>query len=167
MSDYESKTAVVRHEPRTSRRLPSLFGRDKDDFFSVVDRHFLGFDKMFEEFDKFFGQQETKSYPPYNIAKVKEDGNVYLIEIAAAGFTKDELDVTVEEDQLVIRGSKKSESNDDGYLYKGLAFRNFERRFRVAKDAEVSAELVDGLLKIEVVNPTKPEGDGVKRIDIR
>lgn len=135
-----------------TKRVPSLFG---DDFFDRIDRHFVGgWNDMFRDLDHFFGVQERTNYPPYNITRLTGDNNedVYRIELAAAGFNRDELYVSVEDDQLIVRGEKESFEDKEEYLHRGLAFRNFERRFRVPKEAEITASYNDGLLRVEVIN---------------
>lgn len=102
-------------------------------------------------------------YPPYNI---EDSGNDKLrITLAVAGFAKDELAVTVEENQLVIRG-KQVESKDTNFLHRGIAARQFQRAFVLAEGIQVTgAELENGLLSIELARP-KAESL-VRTIDIR
>ncbi|MEJ0025086.1 MAG: Hsp20 family protein [Rhizomicrobium sp.] len=102
-------------------------------------------------------------YPPYNIEQSAEDK--LKITLAVAGFGRDELGVTVEGRQLVIRG-KQVEANDKTFLHRGIAARQFQRAFVLAEGIEVSgAELENGLLTIEL---SRPAADSVVRtIDIR
>jgi HSP20 family molecular chaperone IbpA len=102
-------------------------------------------------------------YPPYNI---EDSGNDKLrITLAVAGFSRDELAVTVEENQLVIRG-KQIESKDKNFLHRGIAARQFQRAFVLAEGIQVTgAELENGLLSIELARP-KAESL-VRTIDIR
>ena len=90
-------------------------------------------------------------YPPYNI---EEAGNDRLrITLAVAGFSRDELSVTVEDNQLVIRG-KQSEVADKTFLHRGIAARQFQRSFVLAEGIDVvGAELENGLLAIDLVRP--------------
>ena len=102
-------------------------------------------------------------YPPYNIEDAGEDR--LRITLAVAGFSRDELSVTVEENQLVIKG-KQVESKDKNFLHRGIAARQFQRAFVLAEGIEVTgAELENGLLSIELARP-KAEAR-VRRIDIR
>lgn len=102
-------------------------------------------------------------YPPYNIEDAGED--TLRITLAVAGFSKDELAVTVEENQLVIRG-KQVESKDKNFLHRGIAARQFQRAFVLAEGIQVTgAELENGLLSIELARP-KAESL-VRNIDIR
>jgi HSP20 family molecular chaperone IbpA len=101
-------------------------------------------------------------YPPYNIEQSSEDA--LRITLAVAGFAKEELNVTVEGRQLVIRG-KQIEANGKTFLHRGIAARQFQRAFVLAEGIEVTgAELEHGLLTIELA---RPRADSViKTIDI-
>ena len=97
-------------------------------------------------------------YPPYNIEQPAED--ILRITLAVAGFAKEELSVTVEGRQLVIRG-KQIEANDKTFLHRGIAARQFQRAFVLAEGIEVSnASLEHGLLAIEL---SRPQADSVIR----
>lgn len=102
-------------------------------------------------------------YPPYNIEQTGEDS--LRIALAVAGFTREELNVTVEDRQLVIRG-KQSEGTDRNFLHRGIAARQFQRAFVLAEGIEVTgAALENGLLTIEL---TRPTADTIVRtIDIK
>jgi HSP20 family molecular chaperone IbpA len=102
-------------------------------------------------------------YPPYNIEQTGEDS--LRIALAVAGFTREELNVTVEDRQLVIRG-KQSEGGDRNFLHRGIAARQFQRAFVLAEGIEVTgAALENGLLTIELA---RPKADTIVRtIDIR
>jgi HSP20 family molecular chaperone IbpA len=102
-------------------------------------------------------------YPPYNIEELADDR--LRITLAVAGFGADEMSVTVEENQLVIRG-KQTENGDKNFLHRGIAARQFQRAFVLAEGIEVvGAALENGLLAIELVRP-KPE-PVVRTIEIR
>ena len=120
---------------------------------NALNRALIGFDQLFDTFETRFAHQISNNYPPYNIEKKGE--NLYNIVVAVAGFSKDEVAVEVEGDQLTIRGEKAltAEVADSQieYLHRGLAFRDFERRFTLAEHMEIkSAEIKDGLLSIEI-----------------
>jgi HSP20 family molecular chaperone IbpA len=102
-------------------------------------------------------------YPPYNIEQTGEDS--LRIALAVAGFTREELNVTVEDRQLVIRG-KQSEGADRNFLHRGIAARQFQRAFVLAEGIEVTgAALENGLLAIEL---SRPKADTIVRtIDIK
>ena len=111
----------------------------------------VGFDSLF---DRLFDMDldSSNSYPPYNISKDGDD--LYSITLAIAGFKKSEIDVELEDGNLLITGTVKSEDSakdDIEYLHKGIAERDFVRSFKLAEYVEVkSAKLEDGLLKVEL-----------------
>ncbi len=124
----------------------------------------LGFDDIERLADR-VGKTATDGYPPYNIERLTADGQTMLrITLAVAGFSEDDLDITVEDRQLHVRGHQ----TDDGereYLHRGIAARQFHRAFVLADGMEVSgADLNDGLLGIELIRH-EPE-QVIKRIDI-
>lgn len=117
-------------------------------------RSTVGFDKFDEIFNSVLQGEETAnlSYPPYNIEKKGEDR--YGISMAVAGFTENDLNISVERDHLTISGQIDN-SNDEEveYLYRGIAARAFERTFRLADHMKVTgAEINNGLLRIELVS---------------
>jgi len=102
-------------------------------------------------------------YPPYNIEQTDPDR--LRITLAVAGFSRDELSVTVEDKQLVIRG-KQTESGDKTFLHRGIAARQFQRAFVLADGIEVTgAELENGLLSVELARPKLETV--TRKIDIR
>lgn len=104
------------------------------------------------------------SYPPYNVVKL--EGNRYLISIAVAGFTKDELDISVKENMLEINSVGRDEKTSAKVLYQGIAQRTFTLAFTLDEFVEVNtAVLKDGLLNIHLVRNV-PVGRGTKRIEI-
>ena len=113
-----------------------------------LNRALVGFDRIFN--DRFFETRSSTNYPPYNIVKYEE--NSYGIEVAVAGFNKDEITVEVEGDQLKISGNKAVDLNEHKeYLHRGLAARDFEQAFTLAEYMEVrNAEVKDGMLRIEI-----------------
>lgn len=115
-----------------------------------LNRALIGFDQLFDTFESRFANQLSTNYPPYNIEKVGE--NLYDIVVAMAGFSKEEVSVEIEGDQLTIRGGKAiSADPQPEYLHRGLAFRDFERRFTLADHIEiVKAEIKNGLLLIQL-----------------
>lgn len=122
------------------------------------------------EFDKFFSQFDTEkrknsAYPPYNIIKMSDSR--FLIELAVAGFTKAEIEISVTNNKLVITGRKKSdEIKAENVLYRGIATRNFSRDFTLSENVEVvSAELNDGLLII-TLDEVVPDNKKTRTIEI-
>lgn len=127
----------------------------------------LGFDTMEKTLERI--AKGSDGYPPYNIERIRrsEDGSVaekLRITLAVAGFCEDDLEVTTEENQLVIRG-RQSEPDDREYLHRGIAARQFQRMFVLADGMQVmGAELKNGLLFVDLVRP-EPERM-VKKINI-
>lgn len=106
------------------------------------------FAQLSREFDKYFGAPLQKTnYPPYNVKKVNDDH--FVMEFAVAGFSKKELDVSVERDILTVKGEKIG--SEDEYLYKGIATRKFIRSFQLPEYFEISsASSADGILYIDL-----------------
>jgi len=127
----------------------------------------LGFDEIERVLDR-VSKAASDGYPPYNIERIgAEDGrrDVLRITLAVAGFTRDQLDVTLEDSQLVIRGRQVEDDRPRQFLHRGIAARQFQRVFVLAEGIEVAgAELKDGLLAIDLARP-EPERV-VRRIDI-
>jgi len=107
---------------------------------------------------------KSVSYPPYNIKQVTE--NKYVIEMAVAGFSKSDIEMTLEGNKLVIKSAAKDEDNGD-YLYRGIANRAFERAFTLADKVEIKdAEMINGMLKVWLENMVKTQ-DAIKKITIK
>jgi HSP20 family molecular chaperone IbpA len=117
----------------------------------------LGFDEIERALDRV--SKAADGYPPYNIERLpREGGNPERLRItlAVAGFTRDQLDVTIEESQLVIRGRQQDDKARQ-YLHRGIAARQFQRTFVLADGMEVlGADLKNGLLAIDLARP-EPE----------
>jgi HSP20 family molecular chaperone IbpA len=126
----------------------------------------LGFDDIERALDR-VQKAANDGYPPYNIERISGStphGDVIRITLAVAGFTRDQLDVSVEENQLVIRG-RQSDDKSRQYLHRGIASRQFQRTFVLAEGIEIlGADLKDGLLAIDLVRP-QPERI-VRKIEI-
>ena len=127
-------------------------------------RSSVGFDVFDNIFDSVFNLNESNtSYPPYNI--LKSDNN-YTISLAIAGFSKDEIDVSLQENELVIKGVAKDQDDKIEFLHRGIAGRNFERKFRLADTIKVSdANYKDGLLNIYLEREI-PEHQKPRKIEI-
>jgi molecular chaperone IbpA len=116
-----------------------------------IDKFFVGYDKVFNELQKFHDgvAKNIPNYPPYNIKKTDE--NKYVIEMAVAGFGKSDIEIETEGDKLVIKGNSSQDESDTNTLYQGLAFRPFTRMFTLNDQVEINgAELVNGLLKVSL-----------------
>jgi HSP20 family molecular chaperone IbpA len=110
---------------------------------------FLGFDHFERTFDR-LKKNAQEGYPPYNIEQTGE--NALRISLAVAGFTMDDLDVEIEQNQLVIRGRQSDEGLEDRiFIHRGIAARQFQRSFVLADGIEVTgAHLSNGLLHIDM-----------------
>jgi molecular chaperone IbpA len=119
--------------------------------FAPLYRSTVGFDRLFDLLDSVTGfDQASPGYPPYNIERLGE--NDYRITMAVAGFSQDEIRVDLKEQTLTVAGAKKPEDKERQYLHRGIAARNFERRFQLADHVEVKgADLQNGLLHVELV----------------
>lgn len=127
----------------------------------------VGFDRLLSTLDEALNIPEKvlTSFPPYNIAKISEDK--YVIELAVAGFKREEIDITLEDSKLTVQGNaKKDEESTKTYYHRGIALRNFTRVFTLADTVIVkSADLVDGLLVIELENVI-PENKKPRKINL-
>ena len=132
----------------------------------------VGFDPIFDRFesmfnDDFFAHQGHQNYPPYNIMKTGD--YTYNIEIALAGFSKKDIDVSYEDGIITVKSIHEAKANDDqsGVLHKGISKRMFTKSFSIADDVEVKgAELKDGLLTISLERII-PESKKPRTIEIK
>ena len=132
----------------------------------------IGFDDMFDQFENMLGNGAMSmhsNYPPYNIRKTGKDN--YAIEVALAGFSKDDVEVEFEDNLLTVKTKQASKSEDgssDGeIIHKGISHRQFARSFTIADDVKVGgAELKDGLLTI-ACERIVPEYKKKKLIEIK
>ena len=114
----------------------------------------VGFDSIFDEFDRMLESTERYStnYPPYNIKRVNDTD--YRIEVALAGYSKDDIEVELKDSTLTVRNRSKEQTIDEkgnGVIHKGISTRQFERAFTISDDIKVKdAELKNGLLTIDL-----------------
>lgn len=133
---------------------------------SPLYRSLVGFDRLADQLDAAARTEAASGYPPYNIERTGE--NDYRIEIAVAGFKPDELTVEVKENLLTVTGRKAANDGDGKqYLHRGLAERNFERKFQltdylVVVDADLSNGLLSIALKRELPEALKPRTVEIK-----
>ncbi len=115
----------------------------------------LGFDEIEKALER-VTRTASDGYPPYNIERLPRDGNLperLRITLAVAGFSRDQLAITLEEGQLVIRG-RQLDDRERQYLHRGIAARQFQRAFLLAEGMQVlGADLADGLLSVDLVRP--------------
>jgi len=134
--------------------------------FAPFRRSTVGFDRLFDMLENSTVGGTQENYPPFDLIKLGE--NDYRIELAVAGFKPDEVDITAQQNVLLVTGRKKEEAEDKGtnYVYRGIATRSFERRFALADHIQVKgADLKDGLLAIELKREI-PEAMKPRKINI-
>ncbi len=131
--------------------------------FTPFRRSTVGFDRLFDLLENGTSWQQAENYPPFDLERRGEDS--YRITLAVAGFRPDEIDITQQQNLLIVSGRKNGE--DEGqYIHRGIATRAFERRFGLADYVQVrSAELKDGMLSIELVREI-PEEMKPRKIEI-
>lgn len=133
--------------------------------FSPLYRSTVGFDHLSSLLDA-VNRSDTNSngYPPYNIELLEKDQ--YRITMAVAGFVQDELDIQTEKQTLTVKGRKAEDNVERNFLHRGIAARNFERRFQLADHVEVKgARLENGMLHIELAREI-PEAEKPRTIPI-
>jgi molecular chaperone IbpA len=114
-----------------------------------LNRALIGFDRLFNDVERRFANQVQTNYPPYNI--LKHDDDLFEIEIAVAGFDKEDISIEVDQNLLTIKGQRLKEEDVSMYLHRGLAARDFERTFTMAEHMEVGdAELTNGILRVKL-----------------
>lgn len=124
---------------------------------------FVGFEHLYDELDR-VARQATESYPPHNIVKLTDDSQEYLIELAVAGFSEDELDIEVDDRTLTVRGEHKSKGRE--YIHKGISTKKFSRNFRLSEYVQVvGADLTAGILSIHL-KVVLPEEKRPRKIQI-
>ena len=124
--------------------------------FPQIESRLIGFDRVFDAVTRLHTVEggQSSSSPPYNIKKL--DAENYEIQIALAGFSKSELDITVEDGNLVVKGEQ--EKSEDDFLHKGIAERNFTRTWALADEVKVTgSNLKDGVLTISLVHEIPEE----------
>ena len=126
---------------------------------------FLGFDSLFNTLQNTqIHDARGAGYPPYNVIK-RDDGH-FLIEIAVAGFSKEDIDLTLEKGVLTIIGKKKTGADQREYAHRGISQRAFERSFTLADTLKVvGADIVDGMLVVILENNI-PEEDKPQTINL-
>ena len=134
--------------------------------FAPFRRSTIGFDRLFDLLENSTASQGGENYPPFDLVKVGE--NQYRIDLAVAGFKPGEIDITAQQNVLLVVGKKseETEGGDGNYVYRGIANRSFERRFALADHIQVTgADIRDGLLSIELKREI-PEAMKPRKISI-
>ena len=124
-------------------------------------RHFIGFEPLL----RFTESVSDTSFPPHNIERLSEDD--YRLTLALAGFSKEDVTVSLHNGLLTVTGSKALPETEPNYLYHGIAFRDFSRSFKIGENVEiVGATLENGLLEIDLARHV-PEEQKPKLIQIK
>jgi molecular chaperone IbpA len=133
--------------------------------FSPLYRMTVGFDRLFDMLDQVSRLEPMTNWPPYNVEKWGEDQ--YRVTMAVAGFSPDEIEVTQQENTLVISGKKHQDNGQGEILHRGIATRAFKQRFNLADFVKVDeAKLENGLLTVELKREV-PEELQPRRIPIQ
>lgn len=131
--------------------------------FAPYRRSTVGFDRLFDLLEN-TGRGSADNYPPFNIERVSDDA--YRITLAVAGFKPADIDITAQQNLLVVQGKKPDDSREGRMLHIGIAQRGFERRFELADYVRVAAaNLEDGLLVIDLIREV-PEAMKPKKIAV-
>ena len=131
--------------------------------FSPFRRSTVGFDRLFDLLENSAAGQAGDNYPPFDLVQL--DDNSYRISLAVAGFRRDEIDITAQQNLLIVAG-RRQDDDGSGYIHRGIATRSFERRFGLADHVTVrGADMSDGLLSIDLVREI-PEAMRPRKISL-
>ena len=136
--------------------------------FKELDKFFVGFDDHFNRIAKMHDDltKNVPNYPPYNIKKTGD--STYVIELAVAGFAKQDIEIELADNKMIIKGNVQNEDeNVNDFLWKGIAARNFTRTFALEDQVEVKdAEMINGMLKV-FLERIIPEHKKPKKIEVK
>lgn len=132
----------------------------------ALSKALIGFDRVFDTFESRFSNQLNSNYPPHNI--IRYDDNNYVIELAVAGFTKDEISVEVQHDRLEIKGTKLKQDNPEiHYMHRGLSARDFSKQFSLAEHIIVKDANIDNGILTVMLERIVPDEMKVRTIEIQ
>jgi molecular chaperone IbpA len=135
--------------------------------FKDFDKFFVGFDDQFNRMAKIHDDltRNIPNYPPYNIKKTSE--TTYVVELAVAGFAKQDIEIELADGKMVIKGNVQSDDSNENFLFKGIAARNFQRVFALDDQVEVkNAEMINGMLQV-FLERIIPEHKKPKKIEVK
>ena len=135
--------------------------------FKDFDKFFVGFDEQFDRMAKLHDDltKNIPNYPPYNIKKTGD--TTYVIELAVAGFAKQDIEIELADGKMVIKGNVQGDDSADTFLFKGIAARNFQRIFALDDQVEVkNAEMINGMLQV-FLERIIPEHKKPKKIEVK
>jgi molecular chaperone IbpA len=141
-----------------------VFGRD---MFKDFDKVFVGFDDQFNRMAKMHDDltKSIPNYPPYNIKKTGD--NTYVIELAIAGFAKQDIEIELADSKMIVKGNVQNNDQEDTFLFKGIANRAFTRTFALDDHIEVQdAAMMNGMLKV-FLERIIPEHKKPKKIEVK
>lgn len=142
-----------------------VFGRD---LFKDFDKFYVGFDEQFNRLAKMHDDmtKNIPNYPPYNIRKTGD--NTYVIELAVAGFARQDIEIELTDNTMIVRGNAASNDKElENYLWKGIATRNFTRTFALEDQIEVKdAEMLNGMLRV-FLERIIPEHKKPKKVEVK
>ena len=141
-----------------------VFGRD---MFKDFDKLYVGFDDQFNKMAKIHDDltKSIPNYPPYNIKKTGD--NTYVIEVAVAGFAKQDIEIELDNGKMIIKGNVQTADEEDNFLFKGIANRAFTRTFALEDQIEVKdAEMFNGMLKV-FLERIIPDHKKPKKIEVK
>jgi molecular chaperone IbpA len=116
--------------------------------FAFPRKAFLGFDHIFDELER-ISTHANDSYPPHNVVKLEE--HKYIVELAVAGFARDDLNIEIKDHVLTIKGNRERRRPEEQYVHRGISTRTFMKSFRLSEYTEVTgADLNDGILAISL-----------------
>lgn len=145
--------------------IKDVFGRD---LFKDFDKFYVGFDEQFNRLAKMHDDmtKNIPNYPPYNIRKTGD--NTYVIELAVAGFARQDIEIELTDNTMIVRGNAASdEKESENYLWKGIATRNFTRTFALEDQIEVKdAEMLNGMLRV-FLERIIPEHKKPKKVEVK
>ena len=131
------------------------------------DKFFVGFDDQFNRISKMHDDltKAIPNYPPYNIKKTGD--NTYVIELAVAGFAKQDIEIELADGKMIIKGNVENGEAEDNFLFKGIANRAFTRTFALEDTVEVKdAAMMNGMLKV-FLEKIIPEHKKPKKIEVK
>lgn len=130
----------------------------------TLNRALIGFDSMFNNFERRFANNISNNYPPHNVVKIDEDH--YELQVAVTGFNKEEVTVELDQNVLIVTAGREAEE-EKTFIHRGLAQRNFVKHFPLAEHIEVTgAEQKNGILTISLVRIV-PEALKPRRIEVK
>lgn len=135
--------------------------------FKDFDKFFVGFDDQFNRMAKIHDDltKNIPNYPPYNIKKTGD--NTYVIELAVAGFAKQDIEIELADGKMIVKGNVQSDDSNENFLFKGIAARNFQRIFALDDQVEVkNAEMINGMLQV-FLERIIPEHKKPKKIEVK